>query len=351
MADLLKEAIANAKTVKAAALANAKIALEETFQPTLQRMISNKIMEEEGEEEFETPEGEVDIDINYGGEEEEGGDMGFGSFEDEEEPAPEGEGEDLELESLIRELEGGDEDEFAMEEEYTADDFSDPIDEGEEEFEDDMLESFLSEMDDEEEMFTESEDEEMFAEGEDWAEEEMAESILREIENLGDLNGPNHEDGAVFTEPEPSSTDRNLHLENRRLRNKLKASNKKLNESLRAITTYKQTINEVNLLNAKLMYTTKTLRQFNLNENQQVRILESFDRANTVREVKLVYTTIVESFNKKAIKENKGLASKAVKQVNPKQARKNTLTEGVLNTNTMVSRFQQLAGIKSTDNF
>lgn len=340
MADLLKEAIANAKTVKAAALANAKIALEETFQPTLQRMISNKIMEEEGEEEFETPEGEVDIDINYGGEEEEGGDMGFGSFEDEDEaPAeePEGGEEDLELESLIRELEGEDDD-IDLEEEYTADDFSDPIDESEEEFEDEMME----EMED---------DDEMFAEGEDWDEEEMAESILREIENLGDLNGPNHEDGETYTESEPNGADRGLHLENRRLKKQLKDLKAKLTESLRAITTYKQTINEVNLLNAKLMYTTKTLRQFELNENQQVRILESFDRANTVREVKLVYTTIVESFNKKALKETKGLSSKSVRQVNPKQLRKNTLTEGVLNTSTMVDRFQQLAGIKSTDNF
>jgi len=340
MADLLKEAIANAKTVKAAALANAKTALEETFQPTLQRMISNKIMEEEGEEEFETPEGEVDIDINYGEEGEEDGDMGFGSFEDEptEEPAAEEGGEDdLELEALIRELDGAEEDEFHMEEEYTADDFSDPIDEGEEEFEDDMMEG----MDDEDEMF---------AEGEDW-EDEMVESILKEIDNLGDLNGPNHEDGEVFTEPEPSSSDRNLHLENRRLRKEMKGLKSKLNESLRAITTYKQTLNEVNLLNAKLMYTTKTLRQFELNENQQVRILESFDRANTVREVKLVYTTIVESFNKKALKENRGMSSKSVKQVNPAKVRKNTLNEGVLNTNTMVDRFQQLAGIKNPDNF
>ena len=104
------------------------------------------------------------------------------------------------------------------------------------------------------------------------------------------------------------------------------------------------------MLNAKLMYTTKTLRQFNLNENQQVRILESFDRANSVREVKLVYTTIVESFNKKTIKKkvNEGLASKTVKQINPA---KRSLREGsgdIVN-NSMVDRFQKLAGIKRDD--
>jgi hypothetical protein len=57
--DLLADAIADAKKVKKTALANAKIALEEAFQPTLQRMISTKLAEEDdmGDED------EFDIDI------------------------------------------------------------------------------------------------------------------------------------------------------------------------------------------------------------------------------------------------------------------------------------------------
>ena len=47
--NFLNNAIAEAKQIKTAALASAKISLEEAFQPTLQRMISSKLSEEEGE--------------------------------------------------------------------------------------------------------------------------------------------------------------------------------------------------------------------------------------------------------------------------------------------------------------
>jgi len=40
MSDLLKEAIADAKAVRATALANAKAALEESFKPTLEAMLA-----------------------------------------------------------------------------------------------------------------------------------------------------------------------------------------------------------------------------------------------------------------------------------------------------------------------
>jgi len=52
MDDILKEAIADAKALRATALENAKIALEEAFTPRLQNMLSQKIQSEvEGEEE------------------------------------------------------------------------------------------------------------------------------------------------------------------------------------------------------------------------------------------------------------------------------------------------------------
>ena len=46
MDDLLREAIADAKSVRETALANAKIALEEAFTPRLQSMLSKKIQSE-----------------------------------------------------------------------------------------------------------------------------------------------------------------------------------------------------------------------------------------------------------------------------------------------------------------
>jgi len=44
--DLLKEAIADAKAVKETALANAKIALQEAFQPRIKSMLENELMNE-----------------------------------------------------------------------------------------------------------------------------------------------------------------------------------------------------------------------------------------------------------------------------------------------------------------
>ena len=54
--DLLKQAIADAKTVKETALANAKIALQEAFAPQIQRMFAEKLDAElMGEEDDEMP--------------------------------------------------------------------------------------------------------------------------------------------------------------------------------------------------------------------------------------------------------------------------------------------------------
>ena len=51
--DILKEAIADAKTVKETAIANAKAALEEAFTPQLKSMLATKLEEMELEEEKE----------------------------------------------------------------------------------------------------------------------------------------------------------------------------------------------------------------------------------------------------------------------------------------------------------
>jgi len=347
--NILQEAIADAKRVKSAALANAKIALEETFQPTIQRMISSKLAEEDeeiGDENlFGEEDGGIEIEVNPADEFEDGDDdmgaapaggrgVGFSGGNAGEEAAPpeeEMETEDLELEALIRELEGEDDgmgdEEFAMEGE-----------------EDEFMSTNPSA---EEDQFNEADGDGAY---EDDVVESVLEALLWEEEGLGDAlsQGQNKEDGSVFDETPPSGPQ---FLENRKLRNENRKLKNNLQEAFRTITTYKQAINEVNLLNAKLMFTTKTLRQFELKENQQVRILESFDRAKTVREVKLVYTTIVESFNKKGnstIKENKGLASKTIKQINPKA--KSNQEKSIIGEST-VSRLQRLAGLRKNDEY
>ena len=112
-----------------------------------------------------------------------------------------------------------------------------------------------------------------------------------------------------------------------------------------AVDILRNRLQEVNLLNAKLLFTNKMFHKNSLTNEQKVRIVESFDRATTVREVKIVYTTLVENlsaavktFNasrKKVVTE--GFASKAV----PSTATKSQ----VIVENTVAKRLQELAGI------
>jgi hypothetical protein len=94
---------------------------------------------------------------------------------------------------------------------------------------------------------------------------------------------------------------------------------------------------EVNLLNAKLLYTNKIFRAKNLMETQKVKVLEAFDKATTVKEVKLVYETLNEGIKEKApIRENLGSASKPA-GVAPKQQ--------IVEVDSQFARWQKLAGI------
>ena len=196
--DLLKEAIADARAVKETALANAKIALQEAFAPRIQRMISDQIENElDSEEEMpaeepamddmgaEGEEGEemgvnwVDNDISFevGGQQYDAqvgnpmGDEEMGDLDGEEMPADEmpaeempaenpedeynegyDEMDDLNLEAIIRELEGDLDtmEEPAMEEPA----MEEPVMEGDYNEEDDMnideiIESILREEEEE----------------------------------------------------------------------------------------------------------------------------------------------------------------------------------------------------------
>ena len=114
-----------------------------------------------------------------------------------------------------------------------------------------------------------------------------------------------------------------------------------LNEAYSAVKFLRSKLSEVNLLNAKLLYVNKLFRN-NLTETQKVKIIETFDRAKTVREAKLVFATLSESIkastvstktNKKSVME--GFASKAAGKT------KSVLTEG----SNQANRFKKLAGI------
>ena len=123
----------------------------------------------------------------------------------------------------------------------------------------------------------------------------------------------------------------------------LEETKSELQEAISTIKTLKKTINEVNLLNAKLLFANKLFRSYNLNNDQKVKVVETLDRTNSVREVKLVFSTLAESLkfngNSKKQKISEGIASKASASTAPK---KEIIEES---TNEIANRFKKLANI------
>jgi hypothetical protein len=356
---LLKEAIADAKAVRETAIANAKIALEEAFTPRLQSILSKKLTAEmEGEEE------EVDMnednDISTG--------IGTG---DNKQPTDKANSAQTDLSGISKqsgepgsEVEDYDKvkDLTESEDEFGADDMDaeEPAAmEGEEEMatdEDELdLESIIREL--EAQIAGEEGEEEVPAEapameGEFDAEEEIpAEEPAMEAEM--DAMAPAADDeeidldeilremgyGDDETEEAPADDAAEMKSEVARLQSELK-------EAINAIKSLRGTINEVNLLNAKLLYANKLFRGYNLTNEQKVKVVENLDRTTSVREVKLVYATLSESMKftgterkvaaKKTVTE--GFASKAQASTAPKK-------EIISESNELANRFKQLAGI------
>jgi hypothetical protein len=331
--DLLKEAIADAKAVKETALANAKIALEEAFAPRINAMLSTKLAEEEMEDPYTMSEEEMDMDMDA----EMGDEVDAMSMGDEEMEAPDSVGVGVDLDSDgSYDIEGslGAGEDMGMDAEAELDGMGDEMEEPAEDLE---LESIIREL---EEDLNEEEDAEVDAAAEDdlttemedpsteeYDIDEIIESILSEEDEEEELA---KEGRGMMRDEDEDPTD---------------AHSKELDEAYDTITSLRGTINEVNLLNAKLLYTNKLFRNFELDENQKMKVIENFDRAGNTREVKLVFSTLAESFHvpvkkrKKVVKE--GIASKTTGTTAPSTKTKQIINEG----NELANRWKKLAGL------
>tara|TARA_R110000822_G_scaffold50805_1_gene132437 strand:+ start:794 stop:1792 length:999 start_codon:yes stop_codon:yes gene_type:complete len=326
---LLKEAIADAKAVRETAIANAKLALEEAFTPKLQSMLSRKIEEEaevEDEEELEEQsdssglgKGDNKVDQVDGGDEEKAETKTIssapgtedsnltvvnklteteGEDEDPEEMMDMEEDEDLDLEEIIRELEGEDD------EESTEEVYEDYKEDEDMEMEEDME---APEMDAEE---TTEEDEDVELDL-----DEIIKSLTEEDEDEDETVAEGDDEMAEKEE--------------------------ELQEAYSTIRSLKSTINEVNLLNAKLLFSNKLFKSHNLTEGQKMKIIETLDRAQNTREVKLVYSTLAESLSSGASKKatiKEGIASRPTKSTAPTK-------EVIVEANQFTGRMQKLAGL------
>jgi hypothetical protein len=121
---------------------------------------------------------------------------------------------------------------------------------------------------------------------------------------------------------------------------KLKEVEAKLEEAYAAIETVKSDLNEVNLLNAKLLYTNKIFRAKNLTESQKVKVLAAFDKAATTKEAKLVFETLSEGLNEKKSSVNESMIGGASKVAGIAPTKK-----PILEVNNQFARWQTLAGI------
>jgi hypothetical protein len=336
--NLLKEAIADAKAVRETALKNAELAIQEALTPRLQSIISRKIQAE-----MEHDEEDMDME-----EELDSSDIGMGDNvepeytsdteldpETDEETADVGE-EDENLEVIDDLTEEDDMDDVTgasfdidEEEEYDEDemDLEEIIRELEDELEEsdvDMGDTNMDDEDDDEEIELDLEEEDDMEMSEEEDEEFNLDEILREMGYGDDEDEMSEEDDMSNTEEMEAE----------------------LEEAYKTINVLKKTINEVNLLNAKLLYANKVFRQYNLTNEQKIKIVESFDRTSTVREVKLVFATISESMklagSKKMKNLTEGFASKASKSTAPKGILKENVDFSVTE---FQKRNQELAGI------
>ena len=403
--DILKEAIADAKAVREVALANAKAALEEAFTPKLQSMLSARLsedmdeemMDEEMDEDMdETMYNEEDMEETSHGMEEdmdetymdEDMDETVG-MEKEEKEMEEDLDEEIDLEEILNELEleeAKDEDKDVKEAKHDDDD-KDVKKEAKDDVEEEKL--------DENRPIYKAEDANYTGYTADRVHEDEnfdLDSLLKEIESLeekedvdeGDFGEAKEEmdeigsalgvgkTGGVGSSPLQPQKGETIGDYEKRVKGKadrllafLKDNPKafaaavaeevdmseELEETKAALETIKAELNEVNLLNSKLLYVNRIFKANNLDEAQKLRVVETLDNASNVKEAKLIYETIKDTFtvanNKKAsfknktksLKEGIGMASRAAgTSTAPKK-------EVISESSNMVNRFQKLANI------
>jgi len=349
--DLLKEAIADAKAVKETAIANAKLALEESFNPFMKERLSAVLAEMDMDKNEEEP---VKEKMHDDAVEE---DM---KMDDTKEEKME---EDMNLEELLRELgemddslneaetddlinnrkggagnlpeyrdmmeeeaEGVDDDADGIPDEMDSDiNFANMSKEEQESFLTDLVTDVIKDMVEageleaghEGEEGEEGEEEGEEGEGEEDEEEIDIEEMVAEIKKVKEAKVKEDED------------------------KKVKKLEEELEEAYNALKHVKSELNEVNLFNAKLLYTNKIFRNKNLSESQKVKVLAAFDKAVSVKEAKLVYETLSEGLKttKAPVNESllRGAASK-VSGIAPKKP--------ILEVNDQFDRWKVLAGIK-----
>jgi hypothetical protein len=388
--DLLKEAIADAKAVKETAIANAKLALEEAFTPHLKSMLSAKLEEMDKE----------DVDEGYDKYEEDDVNEEMDSKDDmkeEKEDMDEAKEEldEINLDELLAELELDEDKRTDAEQEGYKDGFEDAKDDIEKELKsmkvseemkdkdkDDVKEEMKDKDDVKEDARTDAE-EEGYKDGmkdekedmdgmddeeidlEDMSEDDLKgfiEDVIKDLVADGTIEGGEdfeEEDMEMMDVEDVEDVDVDVEIDEAkdmdkgekgvgnedgdRDDSKVEKETEKMRfkEALDEINELKKELNEVNLLNAKLLYTNKVFKSKNLSEDKKVKVLKAFDKASTVKEAKVIFETL-----------NEGLVSKTEAKVRPQGSASKatgTITEAkkqpIIESNDVYNRMRKLAGL------
>ena len=339
--DLLKEAIADAKAVKETAIANAKAVLEEVFTKNLRAELASKLEEMDNYENMEVGEAmhsKKEKDMMEEFEVNEGKDEMDEEFDLNEILAELEEGEDKEdmYEADEEEMEAGEEGEMEAGEM------------GDEEIDlEDMTEDDLK-------SFIEDVIADMVAAGELEAGEEMeaemgdmeAEDEMGDMEELDEMDEVSWNDkngrGETMKNLAPTKVGQTTSANGINLDESIADPN--LMDMVGQMEELKKELQEVNLLNAKLLYTNKIFKEKTLNESQKLRVLKAFDKASSVKEAKIIFETLNEGMVSKTTKssmvnEIKSSASKATGFISESK-------QPIVEVDPMVARWQKLAGIK-----
>jgi len=331
MDKLLQDAIADAKAVRETALANAKLALEEAFTPHLKSMLSKKLQAETEGEDEESHDESVEVEEAMEDEDEESKDESVEetneeaveeTMEDEDEEKKDEVYNDEEMEDEGMHDEEMEEEESEMEDEAPEDDEDDDIGE--------VLKQLEAEMADEDE---DHKEEGYHGEEEDEKDESVSEEMEDEDEDMDEEIDLDEIIKALTEEDEEEEEEEKAE--------EAMVPAAELDEYRQTVQYLKDKLSEVNLLNAKLLYTNKLFRSRNVSEEQKMKVIEQFDRAANVREVKLVFTTFAESIARKPVNESAKRVSKASKPVASTESKKPIIGE---NTD-FKSRMKKLANI------
>ena len=398
--DLLKEAIADAKAVKETAIANAKLALEEAFTPHLKSMLSAKLeeMDKDDDKMEEMAHAKDDKKVDeYGSMKKYEED----DVKEEKEEMDEGAHEELDeidLDELLAELDLDENKRTDAEQEGYEDGFKDAkkdiedklkdmkVSEGKHEddkmeegmHDEDKMEEGMHDKDKMEEDARTDAEEEGYLDGmkdekedmedkdvdlEDMSEDDLKgfiEDVIKDLVADGTIEaGDDFEEEEVETMDVEDDVDVDVEIDEAAHMDKgetgvgnedgdkddsrieKETEKMRFKEAMEEIQELRKELNEVNLLNAKLLYTNKVFKSKNLTEDKKVKVLKAFDKASTVKEAKVIFETL-----------NEGLVSKTEAKVRPQGSASKatgTITEAkkqpIIESNDVYNRMRKLAGL------